>query len=333
MKGSLIRAMAEQVTRRLGLSRSLSLGVAGLFGIIGPVAFGQMHTSPGTTSSTTVHAPVATGKRLEFEVASVRKNKSEDEASMNISPVLGDGAVPPGNLYLAKNIKLIQFIAFAYSLTQIQLRSLELHVPWTTEDRFDIEARAPGNPTKADYRLMMQSLLADRFKLTVHYETRAVPLYMLVLAKPGKFGPQLRLHRADDPVCAKPEASPNPNEVDADGYPEVCGGPYRMRPSKSGRMKSGGRDVSMARFAAIETGVGVVERPMVDKTGIQGTVDYSLEWRMVVDQVARGAPLELDEDAPTFADALKEQLGIKMLPQKGPSELFIVDHIEKPSEN
>jgi uncharacterized protein (TIGR03435 family) len=50
-------------------------------------------------------------------------------------------------------------------------------------------------------------------------------------------------------------------------------------------------------------------------------------------QVAQGAPLELDEDAPTFADALKEQLGIKMLPQKGPSELFLVDHIEKPSEN
>lgn len=106
-----------------------------------------------------------------------------------------------------------------------------------------------------------------------------------------------------------------------------------MKPSNPGRMKSGGRDVSMARFAAIMTGVGVVERPMVDKTGIKGTVDFSLEWRKVADQVARGAPLELDEDAPTFADALKEQLGIKMLSQKGPSELFLVDHIEKLSEN
>jgi uncharacterized protein (TIGR03435 family) len=333
MKKNVIRAMPEQVTRRLDLSKNLSIVVAGLFAIIVPVPFGQMRTLPGTASPRIAQAQVATGKRLEFEVASVRKNKSEDEASMNISPLLGDGPVPPGNLYLAKNIKLIQFIAFAYSLTQIQLRSLELHVPWTTEDRFDIEARAQGNPTKADYRLMMQSLLADRFKLTIHYETRVVPLYMLVLAKPGKFGPNLRLHRADDPVCAKPGASQNPNEVDAEGYPEVCGGPYGMRPSKPGRMKSGGRDVSMARFTAIMTGVGVVDRPMLDKTGIQGTVDYSLEWRKVIDQVPRGAPLELDEDAPTFADALKEQLGIKMLSQKGPSELFVVDHIEKPSEN
>jgi uncharacterized protein (TIGR03435 family) len=331
--GRLIRAMTEQVTRKPNLTRNISLGLAGLFGIIGPVAFSQVHASPGTASPTSAQAQVAARKRLEFEVASVRRNKSEDEASMNINPLLGDGPVPPGNLYLAKNIKLIQFIAFAYSLTQIQLRSLELHVPWTTEDRFDIEARAQGSPTKADYRLMMQSLLADRFKLTVHYETRIIPLYVLVLAKPARFGPQLRLHRGDDPVCAEPAASQNPNDVDAEGYPEVCGGPYGMRPSKPGRMKSGGRDVSMARFTAIMTGVGVVDRPMLDKTGIQGTIDYSLEWRKVVDQVARGAPLELDEDAPTFVDALKEQLGIRMLPQKGPSELFVVDHIEKPSEN
>jgi uncharacterized protein (TIGR03435 family) len=318
--------------RRLDLGRGLLLAVAGFLGIVEPVAFGEMQTLPGRASPT-AQAPVTTGKRLEFEVASVRKNKSDDEAFMNISPLLGEGPVPPGNLYLAKNIKLIQFVAFAYSLTQIQLRSLELQVPWTTQDRFDIEARAQGNPSKADYRLMMQSLLADRFKLKVHYETRVVPLYVLVLAKPGKFGPQLRLHRAADPVCAKPATSQNPNEVDAEGYPEVCGGPYGMFPSKPGRMKSGGRDVSMARFTAILTGVGVVDRPMLDKTGIQGTVDYSMEWRKVVDQVARGAPLELDEDAPTFADALKEQLGIKMLPQKGPSELFVVEHIERPSEN
>jgi uncharacterized protein (TIGR03435 family) len=302
------------------------LGLAA--GIAVTAAFGQGHTPP-----TVAQPPAAKTERVEFEVASVRKNKSDDEASMNISPLLGDGPVPPGNLYLAKNIKLIQFIAFAYSLTQIQLRSLELHVPWTTEDRFDIEARAPGNPTKADYRLMMQSLLADRFKLAVHYETRVVPLFVLVLAKPGKLGPQLRLHRPDDPVCAKSAAPTYPPETDAEGYPETCGGPFRMKSSKPGRMKSGGRDVSMARFTAIMTGVGVVERPMVDRTGINGTVDYTLEWRKVADQVARGAPLELDEDAPTFADALKEQLGIKMQSEKGPSELFFVDHIEKPSDN
>jgi uncharacterized protein (TIGR03435 family) len=318
--------MPEQVRRKLGFGGDVLLGLAA--GIVVTPAFGQVQTPPAVAQP-----PAAKVERLEFEVASVRKNKSDDEASMNIGTALGNGPVPPGNLYLAKNIKLIQFIAFAYSLTQIQLRSLEIHVPWTTEDRFDIEARAQGNPTKANYRLMMQALLADRFKLTVHYETRVVPLFVLVLAKPGKFGPQLRLHRADDPVCAKPATPTWPMEADGEGYPESCGGPFSMKPSKTGRMKSGGRDVSMALFTAILTGVGVLDRPMVDRTGIKGTVDYSLEWRKVADQVARGAPLELDEDAPTFADALKEQLGIKMRAEKGPSELFFVDHIEKPSDN
>jgi uncharacterized protein (TIGR03435 family) len=325
--------MFKRLRRILGFGGDVLLGLAGLVGIAVPLGVGQVHAPPGAPSPTVAQPPAAKAERLEFEVASVRKNKSDDEASMNISPVLGNGPVPPGNLYLAKNIKLIQFIAFAYSLTQIQLRSLELHVPWTTEDRFDIEARAPGNPTKADYRLMMQSLLADRFKLAVHYETRVVPLFVLVLTKPGKFGPQLRLHRPDDPVCAKSATPTYPPEPDVEGYPETCGGPFSMRPSKPSRMKSGGRDVSMARFTAILTGVGVVDRPMVDKTGIQGTVDYTLEWRKVADQVARGAPLELDEDAPAFADALKEQLGVRMLSKKGLSELFFVDHVEKPSVN
>jgi uncharacterized protein (TIGR03435 family) len=319
-------------TQRLDLGRYLLLTIPGFFSIFASVTFAQTQAFPGMKSPT-AQEPVPSGKRSEFEVASVRTNKSEEEAFMNVSPVLGDGPVPVGNLYLAKNIKLIQFIAFAYSLTQIQLRSLELHMPWTAQDRFDIEARAQGSPTKADYRLMMQSLLEDRFHLKVHYETRFVPLYALVLEKPGKLGPRLRLHRAGDPVCAKPMIAQSQNETDSEGFPGACGGPYGMVSSKPGRMKEGGRDISMARFTAILTGVGVVDRPMLDETGIQGTIDFNLEWRKVIDQVARGAPLEVDEDAPTFGDALKEQLGIKMLPQKGPSELFLVDHIERPTEN
>lgn len=321
--------------RKLDFTRNLLLGLAGFVGTALPAAFGQ--ANPSLPSPPPKSA--ATGDKLMFEVASVRNNKSDGEASMNISPILGDGPVPAGGLYLARNIKLIQFIAFAYSLTQIQLRSVELQAPWTTEDRFDIEARAQGNPTKAQYRLMMQSLLADRFKLAVHYETRAVPLYVLVLAKPGKLGPQLRLHQGDDPVCAKPAGAPPPGspwytaETDAQGFPEVCAGPLSMKPSAPSRIKSGGRDVSMTRFAAIMTGVGVVDRPMVDETGLKGTVDYSLEWRRAPEQVAPGARLEPDEDAPTFEEALKEQLGIRMVSRKGPAELFFVDHIEKPSEN
>jgi uncharacterized protein (TIGR03435 family) len=280
------------------------------------------------------HGQTAAGGKMSFDVASVRQNKTINKASMNVDPTSGNEMVPTGGLYSARNIVLAQYIAFAYKLTNRQLQSVVSQVPWVSEDRFDIEARAEGNPTKDQYRLMMQSLLADRFKMAVHFETRQVPLYGLVLAKPGKLGPQLRLHRADDPVCTTPaDVLRGPAPVDAEGFPERCGGPQGMNPSIPGRMKSGGRDVPMSRFAAILTGVGVVDRPMVDQTGLQGTVDYSLEWMQVAANVPFSAEFHPDESAPTFGEALKEQLGLKMVSQKGPVDFFVVDHVEHASEN
>ena len=133
--------------------------------------------TPSVKSHTTPAGQKTVGSNLAFEVASVRQNKSDEKPYMNVSPVLGDSPVSTGGLYSGRNIPLIQFISFAYNLTQVQLQSVVSQVPWTAEDKFDIEARAAGDPDKAGYRLMMQSLLADRFKLLVHRENRQVPIY------------------------------------------------------------------------------------------------------------------------------------------------------------
>jgi uncharacterized protein (TIGR03435 family) len=327
--------MTEEAVPKLDFSKGILFFVVGLAAGMLPATIGFFDLPEGHTQSP-VAAPLPSpkGGKLEFEVASVRQNKTNDKASMNVDPTSGDGMIPTGGLYSARNIVLVQYIAFAYKLTNRQLQSVVSQVPWVSEDRFDIEARAEGNPTKDQYRLMMQSLLADRFKMAVHFETRQVPVYGLVLAKPGKLGPQLRLHRADDPVCTTAAAaSRGPAPVDAEGFPERCGGPQSMKPSVPGRMKSGGRDVPMSRFAAIMTGVGVVDRPMVDQMELQGTVDYSLEWIQVAANVPFGAEFHPDESAPTFEEALKEQLGIKMVTEKGPVDFFIVDHVEHASEN
>ena len=106
-----------------------------------------------------------------------------------------------------------------------------------------------------------------------------------------------------------------------------------MEPSVAGRMKDGGRDVPLSRFAAIITGVGQVDRPMVDQTGLNGNVDYTLEWKQVAAKMGIGATSEPDDLAPTFEEALRQQLGIKMVSQEGPVEFFFVDHIEQPSPN
>jgi len=107
-----------------------------------------------------------------------------------------------------------------------------------------------------------------------------------------------------------------------------------MQPSAPGRMKNGGRDVPLARFAAITApGVGAVDRPVTDKTGLRGTVDFTLEWQQAAANVRPGSEFHPDESAPPFAEALKEQLGLKLVPQKGPVDFFVVDHIEHPSAN
>jgi uncharacterized protein (TIGR03435 family) len=324
--------MTKQTALKLSLNKDLSM--TGAMTVFLLIVFGALHPLE-------IHAqsPTPAANKLEFEVASVRQNKSDGKASMNVDPTPGDTFVLTGGLYSARNIVLVQYIAFAYKLTNKQLQSVVSQIPWTAEDRLDIEARAEGNPTKDQYRLMMQSLLADRFKMAVHFETRQVPVYVLVLAKPGKLGPQLRMHQANDTVCTTPPAIPAPGAArapmpaEAERFPGKCGGIMRMAPSVPGRIKEGGRDVGMALIAAILTGVGVIDRPMLDRTGIKGNVDFNIEWRLAPENLTHGVEFHPDESAPPFNEALKEQLGIKMVPQKGPVDFFLIDHLEHPSAN
>jgi uncharacterized protein (TIGR03435 family) len=301
------------------------------------LAEGAMPTSIGLRSSVP-QWQTAAGGTMSFEVASVRQNKTGGKSSMNVDPTNGDHFTPTGGLYVAKNIPLAEFVAFAYKLTNRQLGIFESQVPWSLNDLFDIEARADGNPTKDQYRLMMQSLLADRFKMAIHFEMREVPVYALVLAKSGRLGPQLRLHRADDPICATNAPAPKPERgrfaADADGFPlAVCGATVQMVPSSPGRLKGGGRDIPMTLLADKIGGSGVIDRPVVDETGIRGNVDYSLEWQLAAANLTPGQAFNPDESAPSIDQAVKEQLGIKMVSKKGSAEFFMVDHIEHPSPN
>jgi hypothetical protein len=139
-----------------------------------------------------------------FEVASVKPDKSDAPANSRFPMGPGDAYVP-GSLFSATNQSLIVYLRFAYKLGQGALLGLP---GWIYDDRFDIEARAPGNPTKDQMRLMMQSLLADRFKLISHTERQTTPVFNLVLAKAGKTGPQLRPHSQNE-SCSAP-SSPQP---------------------------------------------------------------------------------------------------------------------------
>jgi hypothetical protein len=137
---------------------------------------------------------IAAGGKMAFDVASVKQNTAgQPERNSNISFGASDVFTPTGGLLSASNIPLIQYIIFAYKITADGAQAVTSQLPkWASTDRYDIQARAAeSNPTKDQMRLMMQSLLSDRFKLAIHYETRQLPVFALVLDKAGENGEPL----------------------------------------------------------------------------------------------------------------------------------------------
>ena len=274
---------------------------------------------------------------MAFDLASVKQTTTAP-TSFNFPLGPGDVYIADGGLLKATNFPLSAYIMFAYKITNNQEQPFLFQLPkWVTTVHYDIDARKEGNPTKDQMRLMMQSLLADHFRLVVHYETRQVAVFALVMAKPGALGPLLEKH-ADDAPCPKvslvpspaPTNQPQPEFVDR-RFPVPCEGILGMPPSTTGRVRSGARNVSMQLIASSLTGrLTGVDRPVVDRTGLTGTVDFAIEF---TPQVPPFAKFELDPSGPTFVQALEEQLGLRLEPQMGPLDLPVVDYIEPPVAN
>ena len=280
----------------------------------------------------------AARNKLAFNSASVTPNTSTQDTSMNVTPASG--------LLSGTNARLISYIYFAYNITGNQFQLLMPQLPkWVINDHFDIQARADGNPSKDQMRLMMQSLLADRFKLAVHYETRRLPVFALVLTEPGRTGPQLQPH-PEDSTCSTPVSQASarvasaPTATAAGGLPTVCGSIEGMPSTPSGRLRAAARGVPMGLLASTLAQAGNLDRPVLDRTGLTGNYDFTFEWTPQLH--GPGTPREIlpvaanahsGQAGPTFQQDLQQQLGLNLEPQEGPIEVLIIDHIEKPTEN
>jgi len=290
-----------------------------------------------SAQSATAEWERAAGGKMSFDVASVKQNTSETRAQHNnVDWSDQPFFTPTGGLFSTTNLRLIQYIVFAYKLPIDQYIAVQSQVPkWVDTERFDIEAHATGNPTKDQYRLMMQALLADRFRLAIHFETKVVPVLGLALDKPGKLGPQLRQH-VDDSPCPTAIPSTGPVAIVAGGFPEVCGKLVNMPPSTSGRARVGARAVPMAIIASSFSSLPSlgIDRPVIDSTGLAGTFDFVIE---VTPQIngpqPPGSTFQPDPNGPTFLEALTDQLGLKLESTTGPVDYVVVDHIEEPSAN
>ena len=262
-----------------------------------------------------------------FEVASVRPNKSSDAPNSRFPLGPGD-AYASGSLFSATNQPLIAYLRFAYKLGQGDLLGLPA---WIYSESFDIEARAAGSPTKDQMRVMMRSLLADRFKVSTHTERRKKPVYNLMLAKAHTTGPQLRPD-PDVGVC-----SSSPVLVDLPSIP--CGslGPTSASAPERGRLV--GRRVTLGRIAGILANPFTgLDRPVMDRTGLTGSYDFVIEWSLVRDAAQPPDPsqrpaLQSENDGPGFLEALPKQLGLKLVSATALVEVLVVDHVEHPEEN
>ena len=236
------------------------------------------------------------GGQLTYDVVSIKPNKSRESG--------GSWGRQPGGRWIMVNTAISAIIGRAYPTKVDEL----IGAPdWVTSEPYDVEARATFEPTIEQERTMLRALLADRFKLAAHYETRERPIYNLVVARTDRrLGPQLR-HVADTIDCAthKPK-----NATD----PPMCGA--RTVAGSTLSFTSGGlRMSSLADMISNYAG-----RPIVDKTELTGFFELTL-------QFTPGT-----EGLPIFT-ALQEQLGLKFEPARGPLDVVVIDRIERPTEN
>jgi uncharacterized protein (TIGR03435 family) len=265
----------------------------------------------GTISAQSARAP------QRFEVAPVKLNRSADPPNFSFPLGPGDVYVRNGGFLSATGFPLSLYIAFAYKMIANQGQLLAPQLPeWAKTERFDIQARAESDSGKDGMRMRMRALLAQRFKLAIHYEDRELPVFVFVLAKKGKTGPQLRAHDESSP-CPTEQPTASTSAI-VDGLPAFCYGIYPLPPRAPGRYRFGGRNVTIGFIADTFSGGTNLGRPMIDQTGLSGRFDFSLEWaRERRGPAPPGSDTDAGADGPSFEEALREQLGIKLLAQKG----------------
>ncbi len=278
---------------------------------------------------------------MSFEVASIRLGDPGKFMPPTIDMGLDNTSIPPDG-YFRADFPLPVYIEFAYKilLTHEQEAAMVAHLPkWVGTQPFVIEAKAPtADVTKDQMRLMMQSLLADRFKLAVHFETQDQPVLALVLAKPGGPGPRLRPHAQGLACDGKWTLPPDraSSTVPPGGFLPSCGTVQAIFNGANHTIVLGARNVpvqSIAAYFAVIPPVMHFGRPVVDQTGLAGMYDFSLNWLPDRSGPAPAASEPLDAEGPSFDEALKEQLGLKLKSTHASARTIVVDHVEQPSPN
>ena len=266
------------------------LNVLTLVALSGMVLRAQAPQTPPPT-------PMAADADPSFEVATIRPS---DPAATDVGFRVG------GRKFSVLSTSLSVLIQWAYGVHEKQIVS---GPDWLDNDKFDIVGvpDKEGKPSGAQWKMMTQKLLADRFKLTFHHDKRVLSVYTLSVGKAGS-------------KLAKSDSTGN---LISFSFETAAGG-----------ISLPVKNATMAEFASVLQ-TGVLDRPVVDQTGIEGRYDLVLKWAPDDSQFGGHPPeaSKADSPLPSLFTAMQEEVGLKLDAVKAPVDVLVIDRVEKPSGN
>lgn len=309
MKRRIESILSSRVAHHLTFAKKALLVATSAAIVAGPVAIGALGSA-----QIAIEATQFDKAELKFDVVSIHRS-DPNARNVRISPT-------PGGLRLS-NVDLRAVVMFAYGVRPFQITGVPA---WAEKERFDVVAKV-DNASNAidtkeasdrdrdalitDLKERTRSLLAERFQLALHRESKEGAVYNLIVAK-GR--PKMTASAQQD------------------------SGPQHMR-MNHGQVNAERIPLQILIGALSD----ILGRPVVDRTGLTGNYDFSLKWTPDPEQLARLGPggppgpepasVPLDAVGPTIFTALEEQLGLKLESAKGPLPVTVIDHAEKPSEN
>ncbi len=275
--------------------------------LVVPIAHAQSTVMSIPDPAPAMQPAASDTKQITFDVVSIKQNKSD---SMG-----GSARSSPDGVTFVNTTLLFQ-IAPAYGVEIDEVSGLP---DWAKDNHYDIQYKVAAEDIvayrklpRAESQRMTQAVLEDRLKLKVHFGTKEVPMYQLVIAKGGP-----KLHEA------------KPGDTYANGMKAPDGTPITGSGMRMGRGMLTGQQISVSSILnSLKAATG---RDVIDKTGLTGKYDIDLHW--TPDSLSASETASTDASGPDIFTALQEQLGLKLEPTKGDVKTLIIDHIEPPTPN
>jgi uncharacterized protein (TIGR03435 family) len=325
LEGRMLAVLDAARNRAIPPIRSRCVGLGMLISMTIPVAAatitprfhelerGELIRATRARNAGTGQAPAQ--ERPQFEVASIKRTPEDTGPG-------ADFGVRPGGILRARNNSVANFIGNAYGVPGYLLVG---GPDWVRGDRYDLEAKATGEQPAPAMMLMLQTLLADRFQLRTHRETREMPAYVMTLARGGaRLQPPKPCLDRDRPQPAAPPSSTTPGATPL----RSCGNNNMNSRSRPPYMTWTANHVDSRSIAGALA--NFFRRPVVDRTGLVGFFDIQIDLpplQPVTTDAGAAAP-----DASVFT-VLQEQLGLRVEEGRGPVDVLVIDRVERPTQN